>query len=98
MRYPAPLPTRHGDSAMCCGFEVEARARAKKLVRHGGREFFVTRSRFAARIPPQSPVPSHCHRAGRAASSKLVDTNGVDRVDQSQVKSVPVYINKARTQ
>ena len=31
---------RHGDSAMCCGFGVEARAGAKKLVRRGGREFF----------------------------------------------------------
>ena len=32
---------RHGDSAMCCGFGVEAHAGAKKLVRRGrgvGRE------------------------------------------------------------
>ena len=59
---------RHGDSAMCCGFGVGARAGAKKLVRRGGREFFVSRNRCTAHLPPQSPVTSHCHRAGRGAA------------------------------
>jgi hypothetical protein len=60
----APVRARHGDSAMCSGFGVEARARTKKLVRHGGREFFLSRNSVTARIPPQSPVTSHCPRAG----------------------------------
>ena len=47
---------------MCCGFGVKARAGREKLVRLGGREFFVKRGRLAARIPPQSSVtlPNHC--------------------------------------
>ena len=52
-----------GDWAMCCGFGVKARAGREKLVRHGGREFFVKRGRLAARIPPQSPVTLPNHRA-----------------------------------
>ena len=73
-RYGAPSfvrpftgpPAWHGDSAMCCGFGVEAHAMVKKSVRHGGREFFEVRNRCTARIPPQSPVTSHYHRSGRA--------------------------------
>jgi hypothetical protein len=50
---------------MCCGFGVEARASAKKSVRHGGRGFFVACNRCAARIPLQSPVTFPNHRALR---------------------------------
>ena len=46
---------------MCCGFGVKARARAKKLVRRGGREFFVLLNGCTARIPPQSTVTSPNH-------------------------------------
>ena len=54
-----------GDWAMCCGFGVEAHASAKKLVRRGGREFFVACNRYTARIPLQSPVTFPNHRALR---------------------------------
>ena len=52
-----------GDWATCCGFGVKARAGKKKSVRHGGRGFFSTHSRFPARIPPQSPVTFPNYRA-----------------------------------
>ena len=48
---------------MCCGFGMEAHAGAKKLVRRGGREFFVLRKSITARIPPQSPVTLPNHHA-----------------------------------
>ena len=55
-------------TAQCaCGFGAKARAGSKKFVRRGGREFFVTRNRCTARIPPQSPVTLHYHRTARAA-------------------------------
>ena len=55
-------------TAQCaCGFGAKARAGTKKFVRRGGREFFLTRNRCTARIPPQSPVTLHYHRTGRAA-------------------------------
>ena len=41
-------------------------------MRRGGREFFATRDRFAARIPPQSPVTSHYHRTGRRMLMSLL--------------------------
>ena len=70
--------TPRGDWAMCCGFGVKTHARAKKLVRRGGREFFVARNRCTARLSPQSPVTfpnprallSGC-RMGRRVSWRL---------------------------
>ena len=62
------------DSAICCGFGVKARAGRKKLVRRGGREFFMARKRFAARIPSQSPVTLRHHRAGLVVGQISVGT------------------------
>jgi hypothetical protein len=65
---------------MGCGFGVEAHAGWKKLVRRGGREFFVARNCCTARIPPQSPFPSPNHHA-------LLYFRGVENADHGWIST-----------
>ena len=75
----APLPAHHGDSAMCCGFGVEARAMRKN--RSSFRlAIFSSANQSSARIPHQSPVTSHYHHDGGAACFGFVQRSLAGRL------------------